>query len=121
MDCLFCKIINGEIPSYTIYEDDYVKCSLDINPISNGHALIIPKKHFTDINDIENEYLFKIHESSKKIVDLINKNLKPDGFKLTQNNGILQEVKHYHLHIIPSYDKKQEKIEVKEIYEILTK
>ena len=53
MDCIFCKIINNEIPSYTLYEDENVKCILDINPISKGHTLIIPKKHFKDIVDID--------------------------------------------------------------------
>lgn len=121
MDCLFCKIINGEIPSYTIYEDYYVKCFLDINPISNAHALIIPKKHFIDINDIDNEYLFKINESSKIIVKLINEKFKPNGFKLVQNNGTLQDVKHYHLHIIPNYSGNQKNIDVKSVHEKLTK
>ncbi len=121
MECLFCKIINGEIPSYTIYEDDYVKCFLDINPISNAHTLIIPKKHFVDINDIDNDYLFKVHESSKLVVNLINKKFKPNGFKLVQNNGVLQDIKHYHLHVIPNYSDKQKNIDVKSVHEKLTK
>ena len=120
MNCIFCKIINGDIPSYTIYENDYVKCFLDVNPISNGHTLIIPKKHFTDVNDIDNEYLFKIHETSKKIVNLLNDKLKPDGIKLVQNNGVLQEVKHYHLHVIPHYNKNK-KNKVEDIYKIIVK
>ena len=53
MDCIFCKIINGDIPSYTIYENEYVKCFLDVNPLSKGHTLIVPKKHFKDIYDID--------------------------------------------------------------------
>ena len=121
MDCLFCKINNGDIPSYTIYEDEYVKCFLDINPISNGHTLIIPKKHFKDINDIDNEYLFKIHETSKHIVNLLNDKLKPSGIRIVQNNGDLQEIKHYHVHVIPNYKKKQTKKDVQTIFETLTK
>ena len=62
MDCLFCKIINNEIPSEIIYEDNLVKVFLDINPVSNGHALIIPKKHFVNIDDIDNETLMHIME-----------------------------------------------------------
>lgn len=112
MDCIFCKIVKGEIPSYTLYEDDYVFCFLDINPVNKGHILIIPKKHFLDNLDIDNEYLTKIHDASKKMMGLLNKTFKPNGYRLIQNNGVLQEVKHYHLHIIPSYlDENNEDIE----------
>ena len=52
MNCVFCKIVNGEIPSYTLYEDDKIKVFLDINPRSNGHTLIVPKEHFVDLDDI---------------------------------------------------------------------
>lgn len=121
MDCIFCKIVDGDIPSYTIYEDKYVKCFLDINPISKGHTLIVPKKHFLDINDIELDYLTKINEASKKIVKLLNDRLKPSGIRLLQNNGCLQDVKHYHLHIIPEYKGKHSKKSVEEIYKMLTK
>jgi diadenosine tetraphosphate (Ap4A) HIT family hydrolase len=120
MDCIFCKIINGDIPSYTVYEDDYVKCFLDINPIEMGHTLIVPKKHFIDNNDIDDEYLLKVHEASKIIVEKINKELKPDGIKLSQNNGCLQDVKHYHLHIIPKFKKKKVKLNVEDVFKLLT-
>ena len=59
-DCIFCKIIKGEIPSYTIYEDDDVKVFMDISPISKGHSLVIPKKHYTNILDIDKETLSKM-------------------------------------------------------------
>ena len=120
MDCLFCKINNGDIPSYTIYENDYVRCFLDINPMSNGHTLIVPKKHFLDVNDIDLDYLTEINKASKIIVKLLDEKLKPNGFRLLQNNGKLQEVKHYHLHIIPSYNRNTKK-DVESIYKILTK
>lgn len=120
MDCIFCKIIKNEIPSYTLYEDDYVKCFLDVNPISNAHTLIVPKKHFVDAFDIEEEYLIKIAEASKKIMNLISEKMNADGFKLVQNNGTLEEVKHYHLHILPNY-KNKKKIDIKDIYDKLTK
>jgi histidine triad (HIT) family protein len=120
MDCIFCKIINGDIPSYTIYENEYVKCFLDINPLSNGHTLIIPKKHFKDAFDIDEKYLFEIHKASKIILNMLNEKLKPNGFQLVQNNGIVQEVKHYHLHIIPKYNKSSKK-DVKKIFEELQK
>ncbi len=121
MECIFCKIINNEIPSYTIYEDEYVKCFLDVNPTENGHTLIVPKKHFVDNSDIDNEYLLKVHEASKIVIDKINTKLDASGIKLTQNNGSLQEVKHYHMHVIPKYNDKSNKITVEDVFNLLTK
>lgn len=118
MDCIFCKIINGDIPSYTIYENEYVKCFLDVNPISMGHTLIVPKKHFKDIYDISIEYLNEINKASKEVINILDSKLKPNGYKLVQNNGILQEVKHYHLHIIPSYNKNTNK-NVRDVFNMI--
>ena len=120
MDCIFCKIINNEIPSYTLYENDKVKCILDVNPNSKGNTLILTKNNFKDINDIDLDTLTEINKASKIIVDLINEKLNPNGIKLVQNNGSLQEIKHYHLHIIPSYNKK-DNISVEEVFNLLTK
>lgn len=117
---IFCKIINQEIPSYTIYEDELVKVILDVNPRGNGHSLIIPKKHYLDLNDIEETTLYHIMKTSKQITKLITEKLHPESIILIQNNGEEQEVKHYHLHLIPKYNNQEQK-EVKEIYEILTK
>ena len=120
MDCIFCKIINGDIPSYTVLENDYVKCFLDINPMANGHTLIIPKKHFLDINDIEDEYVLKVFDASKKIIALLKDKMNPSGFRLLQHNGSVQEVKHFHLHVIPIYENK-DKIDTEEVYNMLIK
>lgn len=118
MDCIFCKIINGEIPSYTIYEDEIVKVFLDIEPKSNGHTLIIPKKHYLDLGEIDQETLNHIMKISKKIKPLLEEKLKPQGLTIVQNNGTIQEVKHYHLHLIPIYD--NNKIDdIEKIYDIL--
>ncbi len=103
MDCIFCKIVKGEIESLTVYEDDVVKVFMDSNPDSNGHMLIVPKKHYVDITDIDMNTLDHIMMVAKKMYDLIMRKLNPDGIKLVQNNGILQVVKHYHLHLIPAY------------------
>lgn len=121
MDCIFCKIINGDIPSYTIYEDDIVKVFLDVNPVSNGHMLIIPKKHTLDLESIELDELTYIMGIAKNLKGLIEEKLHNDGLIVTQNNGIEQAVKHYHLHLIPTYENKQKIKDVKEIYEIFTK
>lgn len=119
-NCIFCKIGNNDIPSKTIFEDDIVKVFLDINPISKGHTLIIPKKHHKDLDDIDIDTLNHIMRIAKDIKKLIDERLKPDGIKLVQNNGNIQEVKHYHLHIIPNYIK-ETNMSLDEVYEILTK
>jgi histidine triad (HIT) family protein len=103
MDCLFCKIVAGEIPSNTIYEDDIVKVFLDISPYSNGHCLVVPKKHFQDIEDIDLETLNHINIISKKLYSELKAKLKCEGLIRVQNNGLGQDVKHYHLHLIPRY------------------
>lgn len=102
-DCIFCKIVNGDIPSMKVYEDDICLAYLDINPDSDGHTLIIPKKHYKDIYDIPSDTLLHIYETAKKLMDILKEKLGCDGFTLLQNNGSIQEVKHYHLHIKPHY------------------
>lgn len=120
MDCLFCKIIANNIPSYTIYEDDTVKVLLDINPHSNGHLLIVPRTHFKDIEDIDLETLKHINQISKKMYVLLQERLHFDGLKIVQNNGISQDIKHYHIHMIPVY-KSTQTMSVEEVYNILKK
>ncbi len=114
-DCLFCDIVNGKVSSYTIYEDEVVKVFLDAFPNSNGHTLIVPKKHFKDLDDIDIKVLTHIMEVSKKIKKLLEDKLKPNSVVLIQNNGEAQQIKHFHLHIIPKYTH-QEKISVSNIY-----
>lgn len=130
MDCIFCKIISGEIPCMKVYEDDLVLAFLDVNPDSDGHTLIIPKNHYKDIFDIPTNTLSHIYDVAQKIMKELEEKLNCNGFSLLQNNGSVQEVKHYHLHIKPYYDNKKS-IEMikhnelikdpKEIYEIIKK
>ena len=119
MDCLFCKIVNGEIPCYKIYEDEVVIAFLDINPKTNGHTLIVPKKHTLDLESIDIDTATHIIKVAKEISQTLVKKLNADGIALLQNNGILQEVKHFHLHLIPSYKIKIANSPVEEIYNIL--
>ena len=119
MDCIFCKIIKGEIPSYKIYEDDKVMAFLDINPYAPGHTLIIPKEHTLDITTIQSDTLSHIMDKAKDIAKLVTEKLDAPGFTLIQNNGFVQEVKHFHLHVIPKYMDNKE-IDVKEVYEKIT-
>lgn len=103
MNCVFCKIINGEIPAYTVYDDELVKVILDANPVSDGHLLIIPKEHITDINEINDELFKHINLVAKEMYELLKERLEIEGLTLVQNNGYGQEVKHYHMHLIPRY------------------
>ena len=115
-DCLFCKIAALDIPSRIIYQDDLVFSFLDVNPNSPGHTLIIPKKHFKDIDDIDDDTYMHIFKVAKKIKSMLIEKLNCDGIKLIQNNGDCQEVKHYHLHLIPYYNNSS-KLNIDEAYE----
>lgn len=126
MECIFCKIINGELPSYTVYEDNIVKVFLNISPSTDGHMLIVPKKHFVNIEDIDLETLNHVNIVIKKMYKLLKEKLNVDGLTISQNNNFGQEIKHYHMHLTPRY--KDDKMEhtynkdlkdVKEIYAIL--
>ncbi len=103
MDCLFCKIINGDIPSRTIYEDSLVKVFLDINPSTNGDMLIVPKKHYENLFDINDKLLTHINKVVKELYVLLRDKLGIDGLTLIQNNGFGQDIKHFHVHVTPRY------------------
>ena len=103
MDCLFCKIINNEIPSNKVYEDDKVLVFLDINPNTNGHMLIVPKEHVVTVDDISDDLAKHFIEVEKKMYKLLKEKLNCEGLTIVQNNDLGQEVKHYHIHLIPRY------------------
>lgn len=104
--CIFCKIANGEIPSETIYEDSTFRAILDLNPASKGHALIIPKQHYRDVSDLEDDVAAKVLPLAAKIGVAMKKALGCAGFNLVQNNGSAagQTVLHFHMHVIPRYE-----------------
>lgn len=107
-ECLFCKIVKGEIPSYKVYEDENTLAFLDINPEGLGHTLVVPKKHFNNYEDIDLDTIRYVNETGKIVFDKIMKGLNPDGIRLVQNNGIIQDVLHYHLHLVPVYKNDRE-------------
>jgi len=102
-ECIFCRIVKGEMPSFTIYEDETVLAFEDINPVSAGHTLIVPKQHAQDLWEISDDDLAAIHLASKKIIHAIREALEPTGVACVQLNGpgVNQVVRHYHLHLIP--------------------
>jgi len=104
-DCIFCKIIKGDIPSRTLYEDDSYKVIMDIEPAEKGHALILPKEHYADLYEIPEDIAAGATKLAKKLITKFTKNLNCDGYNVIQNNRAAagQTVSHYHVHIIPRY------------------
>ena len=105
MNCIFCKIIAGEIPSFKIHEDDNFIAILDRFPSSPGHALIIPKRHAADMFELTPAEAAAIIPLAQKLGSKIKSTLQADGLNIIQNNGSAarQEVMHYHMHLIPRY------------------
>ena len=104
-DCIFCAIAAGEIPSFKVYEDELVLAYLDINPVSKGHALVIPKKHSAGLLDTDDETLATVVARVKKVAAHLKEKLGCDGFNVVQNNGEAagQTVRHVHFHIVPRW------------------
>ncbi len=104
-DCIFCKIASGEIPSRKLYEDDDFIVIMDLNPTSKGHSLIIPKEHYANLFELDEELAGKAMKLAKKMAARMTDVLGCDGFNLLQNNGECagQTVFHFHLHLIPRY------------------
>ena len=103
-DCLFCKIIDGSIPSYTVYEDDKIKVFLDINPNNDGHLLVIPKEHKANLYEMDDDTLiYMLNIIKEKLKPILSDKLNIDGLTISQNNDYGQEVKHFHIHVIPRY------------------
>ena len=111
-NCIFCKIAAGEIPSGTLYEDDDFRVILDRGPATKGHALILPKEHFKDIYEIDEEVLAKAIKLAKKMAKKMTDVLGCDVFNIVQNNGEAagQTVFHFHMHLIPRYKDDNQKI-----------
>ncbi|NCC14814.1 MAG: HIT family protein [Clostridia bacterium] len=105
-DCIFCKIINGEIPSATIYEDEEFKAILDRFPANEGHVLILPKQHSANIFDIDPQQAGRLFVLATKIAREMKNILGFEHLNVMQNNGTVagQTVFHFHLHLIPRYE-----------------
>lgn len=101
--CLFCDIANKRIETNIVYEDEIVMAFLDCDPINEGHVLLIPKKHYLDVDEMPIEVLAHIMGISQKVVKAIKKIYQPDGYSIMQNGGEFNDVGHYHLHIFPRY------------------
>jgi len=102
-NCIFCKIIKGEIPSYKVYEDEQVLAFLDITPVNLGHTLVISKNHYTSLEDIPEDEFLAVMRIVKKLGNKIKTCLNLEGYNLGLNNGEVagQTVPHVHFHIMP--------------------
>ena len=104
-DCLFCRIVNGEIPSHKVYEDENVLAFLDIHPCAKGHTVVVPKKHLADLSEMSAEDWRQMSVGLAAVMAKIYQVLKPDGINLGINNGKAagQAVGHAHWHLIPRW------------------
>ena len=102
-DCIFCKIVAGEIPSFKLFEDEATLAFMDINPANEGHALVIPKEHAPDLYAVSDEALARTVVTAKKVAAALARTLNPDGLNLVQCNGTAaaQSVMHLHVHVLP--------------------
>lgn len=105
-DCIFCKILNGDIPSATIYEDEEFKAILDRFPANKGHVLILPKEHSANIFEIDPQLAGRLFTLATKIAREMKHTLGFEHMNVMQNNGTVagQTVYHFHLHLIPRYE-----------------
>jgi histidine triad (HIT) family protein len=105
VECLFCKIVAGELPSTRVYEDDRVVAIMDIFPATRGHVLVIPRAHATDVHEIAEPDLAAAASVAKLLAGRAVSGLRADGVTIMQSNGAAawQTVFHYHVHVIPRY------------------
>lgn len=104
-DCVFCQIIDDKIDSHTVHETDKALAFLDLNPVSRGHTLVIPKTHAEDLTEMDEAYTDAVFNVAREIAAAMEGSLDPDGINLLQANGEAagQEIKHAHVHVIPRY------------------
>ncbi|WP_100405590.1 HIT family protein [Bacillus solitudinis] len=104
LECLGCSLANKKLPTNIVYEDNYVTCLLDHDPFNEGHTLILPKHHFVDVDELDNETANAIMSACILISKALKQLYKPDGITVTQNGGIFNELTHYHMHVVPRYE-----------------
>ena len=104
-NCIFCKLANGDIPTATVYEDEYLRAIMDAAPANKGHIIILPKSHAADIYELNDEYVSRAFVLAKKLAVTLKKLTGCDGVNILQNNGEAagQTVFHFHVHVIPRF------------------
>lgn len=104
-NCIFCKLANGDIPTATVYEDEYLRAIMDAAPANKGHIIILPKSHAANIYELEDEYVSRAFVLAKKLAVALKKLTGCDGVNILQNNGGAagQTIFHFHVHVIPRF------------------
>jgi histidine triad (HIT) family protein len=104
-ECVFCQIIRQVAPSSSVYEDEIVIAFLSNRPVNPGHTLVVPRKHYENIYQIDDEEIAHISKVTKRIASAVNKAIHPEGIRIVQNNGDAagQVISHLHVHVIPMY------------------
>jgi len=102
-DCIFCKIVAGEIPSFTLFQDDRTLAFMDINPANDGHALVVPTRHAPNLYEIAGEDAGAVIATARRVARAVDLTVKPEGLNLVQCNGEAagQSVFHFHMHVLP--------------------
>ena len=102
-NCIFCKIVAGQIPCFKLFEDDETLAFMDINPAHDGHCLVVAKEHYPTVFEISDEALSAVARSVRKVARAVNLAISPEGLNLVQANGegAQQSVKHFHVHVLP--------------------
>lgn len=105
MECLGCRIANGIEPGLNIvYENELITCVLDIAPFNEGHTLILPKKHYKDVDELDSETAYAVMDASQKLSIALKSLYTPDGIRVCQDGGKFNDLTHYHMHLIPRYE-----------------
>ncbi len=105
-DCIFCKVIAGELPSWKVYEDEHVLAILDLSPVHKGHTVVVLKKHFPYFTSVEPKCLSGVLEATQKVAQAVMAGTNAGGCNISTNNGLAanQTIFHHHWHIIPRFD-----------------
>lgn len=103
MCCLGCKLANHVMETNVVYEDDLIICILDIDPLNEGHTLILPKKHYKDLEEIDKATIISIMNAAVIISIALKEIYRPDGISTIQNGGEFNDLDHYHMHVFPRY------------------
>ena len=118
MECLFCKIVKGEVPTLKLYEDEKVIVIMDVYPDVDGHTLIIPKEHYDTMMEIPDELVLHINKIAKKYTTHIMEKLNAKELSTHVNYGNSQKIKHYHMHLLPNFGLRATQ-DFESIYEVL--
>ena len=103
MTCLGCQLANQLIETHVVYEDKWVTCILDIDPLNEGHTLILPKTHLRELDELDDFTLQSVMKASLLLSTALKKIYKPDGISILQNGGSFNDLDHYHMHVFPRY------------------